>query len=138
MKRLVDIKLVIFYLWVGSVYIFIWILTDTHKYPGTFFYALLNNLWRLPYLIVINYIFFEYAIPFVLKKRKTVIFNILLFIPMLWVVMMLWSYGTYGWCTIGLLLHILTPFITLPLNRQVVVGRLGFMVGVAFFISRSH
>jgi len=138
MKRLVDIKLVRFYLWVGSIYIFIWTLADTHKYPGTFFYALLNNLWRVPYLIVINYIFFEYAIPFVFKKRKTVIFNILLFIPMLWVFMMLWSYGTYGWRTLGLLLHIYTPLLTVSTTGQIVEGQMGYAVGSVFLFGISR
>jgi len=138
MKKWIDIKLLKFYLWMGSIYILLWTIGDNHKYPGTFFYGLLNNVWRVPYLIVINYIFFEYAIPFVFKKRKTVIYNILLFIPMLWVFMILWSYGTYGWRTLGLLLHIYTPLITVPTTENIIEGQMGYAVGSVFLFGISR
>src|SRR5437773_11711966 len=109
MKTSIDIILVKFYLWVGLVYIFFWVLGDSHQYPVNFFFVLLNNVWRFPYLIFINYTFFEYVIPFVFKKRATIIFNILLGILALWVYMMLWSYGMYGWRSLGIVFHIYTP-----------------------------
>jgi sensor histidine kinase YesM len=134
MKRTLDIKLVKFYLWIGSVYILFWIIGDSVKYPGTFFYCVLNNVWRLPYLIVINFIFFEFAIPFVFKKRQTILFNILLGISALWVFMLLWSYGTYGWRSLGVLLHIYTPLITVPTTGHIIEGQMGYTVGSVFFI----
>jgi LytS/YehU family sensor histidine kinase len=94
----------------------------------------LNNLWRLPYLLVINFIFFELAIPFVFKKRQTFFFNILLGIPVLWIFMILWSYGTYGWRSLGVLLHIYTPIITVPTTGHIVEGQMGYAVGSVFFI----
>ena len=134
MKRSLDIKLVKFYLWIGSVYVLFWIIGDSIKYPGTFFYVLLNNLWRLPCLLVINFIFFELAIPFVFRKRQTILFNILLGIPVLWIFMILWSYGMYGWRSLGVVLHIYTPLIKLPAAADIVEGQMGFSVGSVFFI----
>src|SRR6185503_3197511 len=133
MKRSIDIKLVRFYLWIGALYITFWTLGDAHKYPGTFFYAVLNNLWRVPYLVVLNYTFFEYAIPFVIKKKRTIIFNILLAIPVLWIYMLLWSYGMYAWRSLGLLMHIYTPLITVPTTSDIVEGQMGYSVGSVFF-----
>jgi two-component system, LytTR family, sensor kinase len=131
MKRSLDIKLVKFYLWVGLIYISFWILGDSIKY-GHFFAVLLNNLWRLPYLLFINYLFFEIVIPFVLKKRKTIIFNILLGFLALWISMMLWSYGMYGWRSLGALLHIYTPMIILP-TKHIIEGQSGYSFGSIFF-----
>lgn len=137
MKRSFDIKLVKFYLWVGLVYIFFWVLGDTHKYPGSFFFALLNNLWRFPCLIILNYTFLEYAIPFVFRKRRIIIFNILLAIPALWIYMILWSYGMYGWRNLGLALHIYTPLLKLAEDKQIVEGQMGYSVGAAFLFGIS-
>jgi hypothetical protein len=36
MKRSFDIKLVKFYLWVGLAYLMLWVLGDSHQYPGSF------------------------------------------------------------------------------------------------------
>jgi two-component system, LytTR family, sensor kinase len=137
MKRSFDIKLVKFYLWLGLVYIFFWVLGDSHKYPGNFFYILVNNLWRFPYIIVMNYIFLEYAIPFVFRKRRIIIFNIFLAIPVLWVFMILWSYGMYGWRNLGLVLHIYTPLLRLDEAKQIIESQMGYSVGSAFFFGIS-
>jgi two-component system LytT family sensor kinase len=137
MKRSLDIKLVKFYLWVGVVYISFWVLGDSIKYPGSFFLGLLNNLWRLPYLIVLNYTFFEYTIPFVFRKKRTVVFNILLAILALWIYMMLWSYGMYGWRSLGVLLHIYTPLIIIEAHK-IVEGQMGYVVGSVFFFGISR
>ena len=137
MKRLFDIKLVKFYLWVGLVYIFFWVLGNSHQYKGSFFFALWNNLWRFPYLIILNYTFLEYAIPFVFRKRRAIIFNILLAIPALFIFMILWSYGMYGWRNLGLALHIYTPLFRLDEAKQIVESQMGYSVGSTFFFGIS-
>lgn len=137
MKRSFDIKLVKFYLWIGLVYIFLWVLGDTHQFPGNFFYVLFNNLWRFPYLIVLNYTFLEYVIPFVVGKRRAIIFSILLAIPVLFIYMILWSYGMYGWRNLGLALHIYTPLMKLDAAKKIVESQMGYSVGSAFFFGIS-
>ena len=137
MKRSFEIKLVKFYIWVGLVYIFLWVLGDTHQFQGNFSYVLFNNLWRFPYLIILNYTFLEYTIPFIFRKRRTIIFNILLAIPALWIYMILWSYGMYGWRNLGLSLHIYTPLIKPDEAKQIVESQMGYSVGSAFFFGIS-
>src|SRR5438874_2085284 len=97
MKRPVDIKKVKFYLWVGLGYFFLGLFNTFGKYPDRFLSSLFNNLWGIIYILPLNFIFFEYTIPFVLRKRKTIIYNILLGIFLLQVHMMFWSYGSYVW-----------------------------------------
>ena len=115
--------------WAG-IYFFLgsWGLTPI---PGSFFFALLNNLWRFPYMIILNYSFLEYAIPFVIRKRQTIIFNILLAIPALFIYMILWSYGMYGWRDLGLALHIYTPLIKVIGAKQIVETQMGYS-GLSF------
>lgn len=111
MKKLFDIKLVKFYLWVALAFTCLWTLHDLSTFPLTVFQAFLNNVWRIFYTIVLNFIFFEYTIPFVTKKRKYILYNILLAIPALFIHMMFWSFGLVGWRSFGINIGIYTPFI---------------------------
>jgi LytS/YehU family sensor histidine kinase len=44
----------------------------------------------------------------------------------------------YGWRSLGVVLHIYTPLITLPTASHVVEGQMGFSVGAVFFIGISR
>ena len=109
MKKSIDIKLIRFYLWLGLGYFFLGLLHSTASYPDKFIPLVFNNLWSVIYVTVLNFILFEYTIPFVLKKRKTIFYNIFLGILLLWVHMILYSYGSYVWRLLGIQLHVYTP-----------------------------
>src|SRR6266496_2230826 len=111
MKRPIDIKLVRFYLWTTLAYVTVVMMNDLHENRETFLPRLYDNLWRAPYLLAACFIFFEYTIPFVFRKRKYVIYIVLLGLAMLWVFMMVWSYGMYGWRQLGIALGVYTSFI---------------------------
>ena len=102
MKISIDRKKIFFYSWVGVVYILLWVLSNMSKYYDNFFPFLFNNIWRAVYVIVLNFIFFEYTVPIVLRKRKYVLYNVLLAVLCIWLFMMLWSFGLYIWRMIGL------------------------------------
>lgn len=107
-----NIRRVTFYLWVGLGWAFLWAFSYLVKYPETFFPRLLNEIWRTVYLVAFNFIFFEFTWPFILRKRKYLLYNILLGIFLFWIQMMLLSYGLYGWRQIGVGLGIYTAFRT--------------------------
>lgn len=100
-NKLKDIKLVKFYLWVTFAFLVIGILSMAGNYPGELFHIILNNLWAIIYLAILNFILFEYSVPFVLKKRRLVIFNVLTGIMLLFAHLMLYSYGAYAWRKLG-------------------------------------
>src|ERR1700740_2641169 len=104
MKAVVNKRQIELYLWLTLGYMAIWILFDMHSYPEEFWPRLWDNAWRAPYLLVVNFIFFEYSVPFILRKRRYLIYNILLAILVLWVHMMLWSFGLYAWRGLGIAL----------------------------------
>lgn len=99
-----------FYLWVGLAWTLLWLFSYMANNADTFFLRVLNELWRNIYLIPVNFIFFEYAWPFITRKRKYIIYNVLLGLLIVWILMMQLSYGLYGWRQLGIALHIYTDF----------------------------
>jgi len=128
-KPFIDPKLVIFYLWVALVFFLLgtWHLLDT--YPNRFFTIVFNNLWAVAYVTVINFILFEYSVPFVLKKRRTVILNILTGILLLFVHSMLYSYGSYAWRSLGVQLQIFTGLKTYDSFDQLLQNQMAYSMG---------
>lgn len=110
MKKPISRKRVEFYLWVSLAWTLLWLLMYLASKPETFFGMLKNELWRNTYLLAINFIFFEYTWPFIKKKRKYLLINILLGIFLIWLVMILCSYGVYGWRAIGIAIGFYTPY----------------------------
>ena len=133
MKRSIDRKRVKLYLWIGLGYFFLGIFHTLSNYPNKFFPVVFNNLWGVVYVIVLNFILFEYSIPFVWRKRKTIIYNILLGILLLWVHLMLYSYGSYAWRLLGIQVHVYTALIASSSVDHVVANQMGYSIGSVFF-----
>ena len=129
-----DRKKIIFYLWAGLAYSMLWLFANSHKYPGNFFPLLSNNIWRVIYIIILNFIFFEYAVPVVLRKKKYILYNIILAIVFLWIFMMLWSFGLYLWRNIGIGVHIYTALINYDSVEQELEAQMGYSAGSVFFL----
>ncbi len=123
-----------FYTWIALAYLALWLFgalvseTDTF-FPERFF----NNVWRAGYVLVLNFILFEYTLPFVLKKRKSIFYNIVLGIFLLWIHLMFYSYGLYAWRLFGIQLHIYTPLTTFATVDDGVTYGFGYSVGSVFF-----
>ena len=139
MKSGIGIKPIKFYLWAGLIFLSLWLIHDLSNYPGTFFPRFLDNIWRTCYLIVINYSLFEYAFPFVWRKRESFVYSILFGIAGLGVYMLLWSYGIYVWRSFGIELGIYTSILTVTTVNHVVALGTGYSVSSVFlFIIIRH
>jgi len=132
-KKTFEKSLIRFYLWTAFGYFILGILSTYHVYPGNFVAVVINNLWGCIYLIVINFILFEYAIPFVLKKRTTVFYNILLGILLLWVFMMLYSFVSYCWRQVGIFVNVYTPLRKFTTFSHVLENQMAYSMGSVFF-----
>lgn len=133
MKKLSDKRLVKLYLWLGLGFFMLGTFYTFHLYTDKVFLSMFNNFWNVVYLIPLNFIFFEYTIPFILRKKKIVIYNILLGILLLWVHMMFWSFGSYAWRLLGIQFHTYTDlkaYTTLDLMLQ---NRMAYSAGSVFF-----
>ncbi len=133
MKQLFEIKRFVFYLWLGLPYLFLSVWHDISNFEATFLQVLLNNFWRIVYIIVVNFIFFEYVVSFVLRKRWSIVFNILLGIVSLFVFMIIWSYGLYVWRSLGVALHIYTPLGPPAGVKALLAAQMAFSTGSIFF-----
>lgn len=135
MKRLFEIKRFIFYLWIGIPYAFLWIWHDISRFDATFLQALLNNVWRTVYIVVVNFVFFEYVLFFITRKRRWVVYNIFLAIVMLFAFMIIWSYGLYTWRTLGVGLNIYTALGETGALKKLLAAQMAFSSGSVFFFA---
>lgn len=126
-------KQVKFYLWLGLGYFLIGLMTTLGGYPGRFSAVFFNNFWGAIYLIPLNFILFEYTVPYVLKKRKSIAYNILIAILLLWIYMMLYSYGSYCWRRVGIWLHVYTALKTFPSLALQLQNQMAYSAGSIFF-----
>lgn len=135
MKKRINRKLLIFYLLIGVCYFLLKLFTSLGRHPDRFFPVMFNNVWAVIYLIALNFILFEYTIPFVLKKRKTIIYNILLGIFLLWIHLMLYSYGSYAWRLLGIQLHIYTSLKVFSSLDNALENQMAYSTGSVFLFA---
>jgi sensor histidine kinase YesM len=138
MEKRLNNKLVKFYLWVGLAFFLLGILHSIKNYPDRFFPVVFNNLWAVIYVIGVNFLLFEYTIPFVLKKRRFVIYNILYGILFFWIYLMLYAFGSYAWQLLGIQLHVYTALEVFKTLDEAYANQMGYSMGwlVLFGISR--
>jgi len=133
MKISANIKRFQFYLWMGLAYLLLWYFSNLSKYPDHPFALLANNTWRAAYIVVVNFIFFEYTVPFVIQKRKYLLFNIFLGFVLLWLHLILWAYGLYAWRFFGIQLQIYTDLVTYASLDEAATAQMAFSAGSIFF-----
>jgi sensor histidine kinase YesM len=133
MKISANMKRFQFYLWLGLAYLLLWYFSNLSKYPDHPLALLANNAWRAAYIIVVNFIFFEYTVPFVIRKRRYLIFNVFLGFVLLWLHLILWAYGLYAWRFFGVQFHIYTDLVTYTSREEAVTAQMAFSAGSIFF-----
>jgi two-component system, LytTR family, sensor kinase len=130
MKIAIDKKRFPLYLWLGVAYLSLWLFIDLVNTPETFLKRVVNNIWLVSYLVVVNFILFEYTLPFIKLSWKRILLAPLL----LFAHMMLYSFGLYAWRHIGIELHIYFPLITHPSTLEGVEYHMPYnMLSVFFF-----
>ncbi len=108
MMSIIKIKQFYFYLWVGAIWLLLWILNSYLNHTEVFVQQSLNEIWRVIYIVVVNFLFFEFSLPLIRKKRSNILFNILIGIVLISIQLLFVSFGLYGWKYLGILLHIYT------------------------------
>ena len=146
MKANTALKRFQFYIWLGAVWLLVWIIFRLLNYPEKFGEQALNEIWRAVYLLFANILFFEYSLPMILRKRSSIIFNILTAVTLVAIQFAVISFGLYAWIRVGMTLNIYTQFrfINLipdvPSNRFIVSSFLeagtGFASVVYFGIAK--
>ena len=131
-----------FYGWVGAVWLFLWVFAAYFSSPSTFVLQSINEIWRVFYIVIANFIFFEYSLPFILKKRSMLLSNVLIGILLVAIQLVTLSLGLYGWKYLGMHFHIYTSLrqVTLipddPYNKmmeEVLYQAQGGITSIFFF-----
>ena len=107
-NRPVYMKHFTFYIWVGLAWLLLWIFNSATSHSDTFIQQSLNEIWRAIYIVPVTFIFFEYSLPFMRKKRSGILYNILWGILLVTFHLVLVSFGLYAWRYLGIQLHIYT------------------------------
>ena len=132
MKSLFTWKKFGFYSLLGGGYLFLQLINSLANHPDTFGPRIINNVWLVAYLVVVNYLLFEFTIPQI-RKRRNILGRILLTIFLIWAQLMLYSYGLYGWRAFGIALRLYTPMREFPKVEDGVTYHMSFSVASIFF-----
>ncbi|HKP32311.1 MAG TPA: histidine kinase, partial [Chitinophagaceae bacterium] len=133
MNRLFNKRLITLYALLALGFWIFGTLFMLENYYGTLAEFSVNNLWAVIYVTICNFILFEISIPFILKKRAYIIYNVFLGIIILWVHMMMYSYGSYLWRTLGLQLTIYTPLRDFETKSLLLQQQMSYSMGSVFF-----
>lgn len=74
--------------------------------PETFFQRLVNHIWLIIFLLPLNFILFEYTIPFIKLRVERILAGLFF----LFIHLMLYSFGLHAWRNLGLHLHVYFSF----------------------------
>ncbi|MGB8190506.1 MAG: histidine kinase [Chitinophagaceae bacterium] len=133
MKISFDKKRFRIYLWIGLAFLLVWLCGDIVRLGEIFAYRVLNNAWRITFLIFANFLLLEYTLQSFGRKR---IFTFLLLIP---VHIFLYSWGLYVWRLAGISLGIYTPSIIYPSPSSGALAMMTFsMMSLLFFTIARH
>lgn len=102
MNFIVKKERLVLYAQLGGAYLVLWLFIDLINSPDVFFKRVVNNVWLISYLTVLNFILFEYTLPFIKLTWKRMLAAPVL----LWAHLMLYSFGLYAWRFIGIGLHV--------------------------------
>lgn len=127
MKKLFDIKRFKFYLWVGISLLVLNLLHDLAHNPDNYLEIALNDIWGLLYIIVVNYILFEYTLPRLGWKKM--VRSLLLLLAHLF----LYSGGFYIWKSIGIQLHMFTASFIFSSPSHAMEDLMGYSMATVFF-----
>jgi two-component system, LytTR family, sensor kinase len=97
----------ILYLCITIGFLVHWIHGDLESRPGNFGISFVNNLWQVIYVVGVNSLYFEYALPFVTSRKNNRVFSILLSLVIHLIVFMI---GLIAWWFLGMYLNIYHPF----------------------------
>ena len=101
MKALLNIRRFQLYAWIGLAFLLVSSLAKIAQYPNEAGRRIIDDCWRIGYVTILNYVFFEYTLPRLRWKR---------FMRYIIAHLFLYSVGLYLWRQVGIAVNIYTPF----------------------------
>ncbi len=101
MKLLIEKRKIKFYVKLATAFFILNLIGSLISTPETFLKRVPNHFWLIIFLLPLNFILFEYTIPYIKLSFKRILLGLLL----IWIHLMLYSFGLYGWRNLGIHLH---------------------------------
>ncbi|MCW3119853.1 MAG: histidine kinase [Chitinophagaceae bacterium] len=102
---------VILYVTITLGFLVHWIYDDLDSNAGDFGVSLLNNFWQVIYVVEMNFLYFEYALPFVTSRKTN---RVIVIVSSILVHLVVLAIGLYGWRSFGNILGIYHNFRNFP------------------------
>ncbi len=99
------------YFWTALGFVAFGVLIDVAGGEGEYAARVVNNFWRVLFLLVINFFFLERTLPFI-RLRKHLLVKIPLYLLAFWIQLMLYAFGAYAWRVLGIHVHVYTALKT--------------------------
>lgn len=125
----IDKKRIRLYLWIAVAFLLMSMFSDISDSTDHFFVRRVNDIWHLLFLVTVNFIFLEYVLnwfQFTLKR-------IFLFLFVVFVFMMIWSFGHYAWKRFGEAIYIYTPVQSYSSWDNEMTDLMAYSMGTLFF-----
>lgn len=127
-----DRKSFIFYLWLALGFFLLSTLHYWISYPEHFTVYLFNSIWKIVYVFFVNIFFLEFTIPFVIRKREYLVYNIIIGLFALMIFMMVWSFGLYTWRELGTVIGIYDKLGGFPTRGKALEAQMAYSMGSLF------
>jgi two-component system, LytTR family, sensor kinase len=129
MNRFFDRERFKLYIQIGGAYLLLSSIRELSNTPELFLKRVVNNTWLVAYLVVLNFVFFEYTLPFIRYSWKRILIApFLLFVHLLF-----YSFGFYAWRHIGIGIHIYFSLKTYSSALEGVSSHFGYSISSVFF-----
>ena len=129
MNTLIDKGKVKFYVRLAVAFFILNIIGSLIENPETFPKRVVNHFWLIILLLPLNYILFEFTIPFIKLSWKRILAGLLL----IWIHMMIYSFGLHAWRNFGIQLHIYFDLRTFTKPYEGESFFMGYSVASIFF-----
>ena len=93
MKQTITKQRIFFYLWTGLAYLLLWVMGHLFKFPDHFIARFVNNIWRALYVTAVNFVFFEFYLEYIWRRKGFIVVTIVIAIFLFWVFLMLCSFS---------------------------------------------
>ncbi|TWI85743.1 histidine kinase [Lacibacter cauensis] len=94
------------YLWTALVFYLIFCFGESFAYPDTFFKRNINGLFLLVFVLLLNYLLFETALPLFKSNGRSIVSGAILVI----VLIFLYTIGLYEWRQLWIKLNLYTDY----------------------------
>lgn len=131
----IDKKRMRLFLYMGGAYFLLAVINILFSSGDNFMVQFVNHVWHLAFLVVIHFILLEYIFGFFKLSWK----RIILFIPVLFVFMLVYGFGHLAWVKLGEVLGIFTPRVPNSSWEQETEYLMAYSMGsLAFFVIVRH